>query len=280
MNKANSHYFKTRDGLKLHYLAWGLKSKPTIIMLHGLRSYALTWEALAENLSENFYVIALDQRGRGLSEWATNLETYQTKYYVHDLEDLVEAENLEKFIIIGHSLGGTNALEYARLHPEKVSALIIEDIGPGSSIQGGGAERIRREMLNTPLVFNDWAEAEIFWKKLRPLINQQGVQSRLQNTLIEQNGKIVWRHDQAGIAKARLSIPSLDLWPAVEKINCPTLFIKGGLSDFLACSVIDEIKLKKPGIQFVEIAGASHYVHDDQTESFNQTVDKFLNHLM
>lgn len=280
MKKANSHYFSSRDGLKLHYLTWGEKKSPAILLLHGLRSYALTWENLAKILSEKYYVIALDQRGRGLSDWATNYETYQTKVYVQDMEDLIQFENLGQFIMIGHSLGGTNALEYNRLHPEKVKALIIEDIGPGSSIQGDGAERIRREMLNTPLSFDDWQDAAIFWKKLRPLINEDGIQSRLKNTLIEKEGRIVWKHDQDGIAKARLSIASTDLWPAVEQIQCPTLFIKGGLSDFLPLNTVEAIKAKKPAVEFIEIPDASHYVHDDQTELYNQAVCKFLNKLV
>ncbi|EPR82215.1 Hydrolase [Acinetobacter gerneri DSM 14967 = CIP 107464 = MTCC 9824] len=260
----------------MHYLTWGDRASPAIILLHGLRSYALTWAPLAEILSQQFYVIALDQRGRGLSDWAENYETYQTKVYVEDLEDLVKCENLEKFIIVGHSLGGTNALEYNRLHPEKVSALIIEDIGPGSSIQGDGAERIRREMQNTPLEFATWQQAIDFWKKLRPLIGQEGIQSRVENTLVEKDGKIIWKHDQQGIAKARLNIASTDLWPAVEQIDCPTLFIKGGLSDFLPSTTLEAIRFKKPDIEFIEIADASHYVHDDQAEMYNQAVIQFL----
>lgn len=274
--KAESHFFTNRTGLILHYLTWGNKNKPAIVMLHGLRSYALTWHILAPILAENFFVIALDQRGRGRSDWAPDYQTYQTKYYVNDIEDLIKNEKLEKIIIVGHSLGGTNALEFTRLHPEQVHALVIEDIGPGSSIQGDGAERIRREMKTTPLFFQTWNEAAAFWKKLRPLINEQGIQSRLQNTLIEKNNVIQWRHDQAGIAQARLSIPSIDLWPAVESLVCPTLFIKGGLSDFLPLETVEAICDKKPEIQFMEIAGASHYVHDDQSQLFNSIVSKFL----
>lgn len=280
MKKADSHYFTNRSGLVLHYLTWGEKGNPVVIMLHGLRSYALTWHILAPILAERFYVIALDQRGRGKSNWAPQPETYQTTYYVQDIEDLVNHEKLEEFMIVGHSLGGANALEYTRKHPQQVKALVIEDIGPGSSIQGDGAERIRREMKNTPLAFQSWDEAAEFWKKLRPLIDQKGIQSRLDNTLLEKNGSIVWRHDQKGIAQARLTIPSVDLWPAVEQLSCPTLFIKGGLSDFLTLETIDQIRSKKPDIQFIEVAGASHYVHDDQPDLFNKTVNKFLNKMV
>lgn len=274
--RLGSHFFKNRSGLGLHYLSWGDPEQPVMIMLHGLRSYAATWHMLAELLAEHFYVVALDQRGRGQSEWA-EYSSYQTEDYVHDLEDLIAELRVSEVILLGHSLGGANALEFTRLHPEQVRALIIEDIGPGSSIQGDGALRIRHEMQTTPLSFASWDEATAFWQKLRPLIDEQGIQSRLKHTLVEKNGQIYWRHDQEGIAKARLSFPSIDLWPAVESLTCPTLFIKGGLSDFLTTEMLKQIKIKKNEVKTVEIADASHYVHDDQSELFNQTVQDFLN---
>ena len=273
--RIGSHFFKNRSGLGLHYLTWGEPEQPVLIMLHGLRSYAATWYLLAPLLAEHFYVVALDQRGRGQSDWA-EYSSYQTEYYVHDLEDLIAELKVDQIILLGHSLGGTNALEFTRLHPEQVQALIVEDIGPGSSIQGDGAARIRYEMQSTPLSFVSWDEATTFWQKLRPLIDEQGIQSRLQHTLVEKDGLIHWRHDQEGIAKARLSFPSIDLWPAVKSLTCPTLFIKGGLSDFLTTEILEKIKENNKLVKTVEIAGASHYVHDDQTEQFNQTVQDFL----
>lgn len=275
--KAEHHFFTNRGGLKLHYLTWGDSLQPAMILLHGLRSYALTWQMLAPLLAEKFYVIALDQRGRGLSDWAPDFKTYHTPYYVEDLEDLINDLQLSQFSLIGHSLGGANALEFSRLHPQKLKALIIEDIGPGSSIQGDGAERIRREMQTTPMAFETWEDAAAFWRKLRPLIDERGLQSRLDNTLIEKDGKITWRHDQHGISQARLSIPSIDLWPAVEQLSCPTLFIKGGISDFLPQSTLESIQKKNPNTEAIEIAEASHYVHDDQPQQFNDAVLNFLN---
>lgn len=273
--RIGSHFFKNRSGLGLHYLTWGEPEQPVLIMLHGLRSYAATWHLLAPLLAEEFYVVALDQRGRGQSDWA-EYSSYQTEYYVHDLEDLIAELKVDQIILLGHSLGGSNALEFTRLHPEQVQALIVEDIGPGSSIQGEGAVRIRYEMQSTPLSFASWDAATTFWQKLRPLIDEQGIQSRLQHTLVGKDGLIHWRHDQEGIAKARLSFPSIDLWPAVKSLTCPTLFIKGGLSDFLTTEILEKIKENNKLVKTVEIAGASHYVHDDQAEQFNQTVQDFL----
>ncbi|WAJ38772.1 alpha/beta hydrolase [Pseudomonas sp. GOM7] len=272
---AHSQFFNNRSGLRLHVLRWGNPQGTPLILLHGLRAYAQTWESLASTLGDDFCCYALDQRGRGLSDWAES-SSYHSESYVQDLQDLVAHLGLQRFALVGHSLGGANALEYARQHPGRLLALVIEDIGPGSSSVGDGAERIRREMRQTPLTFADWEAARAFWVKSRPGLSEQGVQSRLAHSMQETAQGIVWRHDQQGIAAARLSIEPVDLWPAVRALDCPTLFVRGGNSDFLPPATLAAMQAQNRNIRTVEIAGASHYVHDDQSDAFNRSVADFL----
>jgi pimeloyl-ACP methyl ester carboxylesterase len=272
---AESHFFTNRSGLRLHFLSWGSADAVPVVLLHGLRAYAQTWEALATTLGDGFCCHALDQRGRGLSDWADS-SSYRTESYVSDLEDLVAHLALERFVLVGHSLGGTNALEYARQNPGRLLALVIEDIGPGSSTTGDGAARIRREMSETPHQFVDWNAARAFWRRSRSGLSEAGLASRLAYSMKETAEGITWRHDQQGIAEARLSIAPTDLWPAVRALDCPTLFIRGGRSDFLPLAMLAAVKDVNPHIRTVEIADASHYVHDDQSEAFNSVVVGYL----
>lgn len=76
---------------------------------HGLRAYAQTWESLVQALGEGYCIFALDQRGRGLSDWAEPA-SYHTQSYVEDLEDLIDPVGLQRFVLLGHSLGGANTL--------------------------------------------------------------------------------------------------------------------------------------------------------------------------
>jgi esterase len=271
----HSQFFNNRSGLRLHALRWGNPQGTPLILLHGLRAYAQTWESLADALGDDFCCYALDQRGRGLSDWAES-SSYHAESYVHDLEDLVAHLGLQRFALVGHSLGGANALEYARQHPGRLLALVVEDIGPGSSSVGDGAERIRREMRQTPLAFADWDAARAFWLKSRPGLSEQGLRSRLAHSMQETAQGIVWRHDQQGIAEARLSIEPVDLWPAVRALDCPTLFVRGGNSDFLPPATLAAMQEQNSNIRTVEIAGASHYVHDDQSDAFNRIVAGYL----
>ncbi|MBP1124761.1 MULTISPECIES: alpha/beta fold hydrolase [Pseudomonas] len=274
-----SSFFTNRTGLNLHILRWGHPSGTSLVLLHGLRAYAQTWESLVKALGPTYCVYALDQRGRGLSDWAPPT-SYHTQSYVDDLQDLVAHAGLQRFILLGHSLGGANALEYARQNPGRLTGLIIEDIGPGSSSQGDGAARIRREMNQTPLQFDNWDAARAFWQTSRPGLSEQGLASRLAHSMKESAGVITWRHDQQGIAEARLSIEPTDLWPAVRALDCPTLFIRGARSDFLPAATLQAMRDSNALVRTAEVADASHYVHDDQAETFNRLVIAFLDSLL
>lgn len=273
-----SSFFTTRAGLNLHVLRWGDPKGVPLVLLHGLRAYAQTWESLVEALGGGYCIYALDQRGRGLSDWAP-AASYHTQSYVEDLQDFVAHAGLQRFVLLGHSLGGANALEYARQTPGRLIGLIIEDIGPGSSSQGDGAARIRREMNQTPLQFDNWEAARTFWQASRPGLSEQGLASRLAHSMKESAGVITWRHDQQGIAEARLSIEPTDLWPAVRVLDCPTLFIRGARSDFLPAATLQAMRDCNAQVRTAEVADASHYVHDDQGEMFNRLVIEFLENL-
>ena len=253
-----SSFFTNRTGLNLHVLRWGHPSDTPLVLLHGLRAYAQTWESLVQALGPGFCVYALDQRGRGLSDWAPPT-SYHTQSYVDDLQDFVAHAGLEYFFLLG---------------------LIIEDIGPGSSSQGDGAARIRREMNQTPLNFESWDAARAFWQASRPGLSEQGLTSRLAHSMKESAGVITWRHDQQGIAEARLSIEPTDLWPAVRALDCPTLFIRGARSDFLPAATLQAMRESNARVRTAEVADASHYVHDDQAETFNRLVIAFLDELL
>jgi len=267
------------DGLKLRYVEWGDAAAPAIVALHGLRSFAYTWEPIALPLAASRRVIALDQRGRGMSDWDPS-RNYYTAAYVRDLEVLVDHLQLERFMIFGHSMGGANAFVYASRHPSRVSGLVIEDMGPGASANSAGAERIRRELRGTPDRFASWAEAAAFWRRQRPGVSEAALQARVQHSMREdESGAIVWRHDAAGIAQARLDATPeqlVDLWPHVEALTMPTLVLRGAQSDFLSAETASEMCRRNPHIQSVEIASAGHYVHDDNLPAFESAVQQFL----
>lgn len=270
------------EGLRLRYVEWGDAQAPAIVALHGLRSFAHTWEPVAQPLAGRWRVIALDQRGRGASDWDAQ-RRYVTPHYVRDLEALVEALGLQRFVLLGHSMGGTTAFVYASQNPQRLHGLVIEDMGPGASAGGAGAERIKRELRDTPEHFADWAAARAYWRSKRPNVSQAALDARVQHSMrAEPSGRVVWRHDAEGIAAARIAATPeqlVDLWPHVQALRVPTLLLRGGESDFLTAATAEEMARRNPLIRYAQVPGASHYVHDDNLAGFQAELHPFLDSL-
>jgi len=271
--------FHAANGLRFCVREWGAAQNPPLVLLHGLRGFSATWRGVARAFSSDWRLIAIDQRGRGDSEWDPGAN-YYTDAYLADLEAIVEALALKRFVLVGHSMGGTTAYVYAARHPDRLNALVIEDIGPGSSASGAGAERIRREMAELPLSFPHWRAARDYWRRTRPGLGREALEQRLSESLRQdEDGRVVWRYDAAGISRTRLDPDParvVDLWPVVERIANPTLVIRGERSDFCPQPTVEEMTRRNPLISSVTVPGASHYVHDDAPDLFNQHLRRFI----
>src|ERR1700722_8712050 len=148
------------DGtLQMHCVTWGSASAPPIVMLHGLRAYGQWFEEFAEAVAPTFSLIAPDQRGRGSTDWAKD-GRYDTDAYVADLLQLADCWPLPRLAIIGHSMGGTNAINFAARYPERVSALMIVDSSP--ELNPLGLARIARETSTMPQSFDSEATARSY----------------------------------------------------------------------------------------------------------------------
>jgi pimeloyl-ACP methyl ester carboxylesterase len=280
MTDQGRSHFVNLNGLRFHYLTWGAPSAPLLICLHGLRSYGRTFAGLAQTLADRFHVLALDQRGRGETDWDPG-RNYFAADYAADLGALIDHMKAEKVHILGHSMGGINALTYALDHADRLASLILEDSGPEAADGNSeGIGRILNELRTTPLSFDDINMARAFWRSIRPNVTDEAIASRVANSMKEEDGRIVWRHDQAGIGECRLeqmrTRPNPDLWPAVKQIRCPILVLRGARSDYLDPARMRRMCEVNPCVTAQEITGAGHYVHDDNPVAFNAAVGRFL----
>lgn len=267
------------NGLVHHYLSWGESTAPVVLLLHGLRSYAQTWEPVAQALCRTHRVIALDFRGRGDSSWDPE-RRYFADTYVSDVEGLVAHLGLTTFGIVGHSMGGTVGYACAARHPDQVEALVVEDIGPGSSTGTSGADRILRELAATPDGFPSLDAVRAYWRGLRPDITEDALASRIAHTVRPgADGTWKWKSDMAGIAEARRNGDpgrSVDLWACVDALRCPTLVLRGARSDFLPVDTCVRMAKLQPLLRWAEIDDAGHYAHDDNPAEFIEHVTDFL----
>ena len=266
-------------GLGFHVTEWGSPQGRPIVMLHGIRGYAETFAGIAAALQPEYRIIAYDQRGRGQTDWDTE-RNYYTDTYVDDLGAVADQLSLHEFDLLGHSMGGINAIVYAARNPRRVRRLVIEDAGPGAFENSDGARRIQHELAHTPASFPTWKAASDFMRELRPTVAEHARQQRLESMLMAApEGGYRWRYDHAGIAQTRLHpdparILALD--PYVSRIACDTLLVRGGRSDYLQPAMAGQMLTLNPRIQTVAIPDAGHYVHDDQPEVFAREVGRFL----
>ncbi|MGB3433705.1 alpha/beta fold hydrolase [Achromobacter sp.] len=267
------------NGMTLHLTEWGPQEGRPLFMLHGIRGYAETFAGIAQALQPGFRVLAYDQRGRGASSWDPG-RNYYTDAYVDDLAGVADALGLDSFDLLGHSMGGIAAIVFAARYPQRVRRLIVEDAGPAAFEGSAGAARIQRELRETPASFPDVGAAREYLRALRPSVTEAAREERLRHMLKEDgSGGWTWRHDHAGIAATRLDPDPArvaDLWPQVEALACPTLVVRGGRSDYLQARTAHDMAARNPNVEWIEIAGAGHYIHDDQPEVFNQAVGGFL----
>ena len=262
------------NGLKLHYVEWGDANATPMVMLHGLRAYAHWFDEFAAVVKDRFRVLALDQRGRGNSEWAADGD-YSREAYVSDLAAFIDALGLDKVVLVGHSMGGLNCLHYAAREPETVLAFIDVDIGP--EIAPDGMARIRKELGATPDRFASWDEAAAFLKTNHARASAANRETRRQWMFREgANGAIEWRLDPAIFDPKIRQDPVEHTWSALTEIRCPTLIVRGGITDILTSEACDEMVARMPNCRWVEIPDAGHLVIEDNPDAFNTAALEFL----
>jgi esterase len=258
-------------GLQMHCVTWGAPSAPPIVMLHGLRAYGQWFEEFAEAAATDFYLIAPDQRGRGSTDW-TNDGRYDTDAYVADLLQLADNWPLQRFAIIGHSMGGTNAINFAARYPERVSALVIVESSP--ELNPVGLARIARETSTMPPSFDSEAEARAYLRALHVGASERSITTRLACALAEQDGRLVWRLDPA-IFPLKPDPPERS-WAALAPIECPTLVVRAGNSDLVTTECADRMVQALKHGEGASVPHAGHMVLEDNPAGFTEVAGTFL----
>ena len=267
----------TVNGLSLHYLDWGTVGRPAMVLLHGLRGHSHSWDDFSEAVCQDYHVLALDQRGRGDSDWAKDGD-YSTGAYVADLAALSDTLKINSFVLVGHSMGGRNSMSFAARYPEKVQKLVIVDVGP--VIDPVGGERLRQEILTVPEEFDSFEAVVEYMTKENRYASDRVLRRRLQYATKElPNGKIGWRYDLAIREERRRGAtpPSAeDVWSPLRNITSPTLIVRGLDTDLLSTEVAAQMLDTIPNCQLTEVERAGHMVFEDNPDGFLEAVRSFL----
>lgn len=263
------------DGLRLHYLDWPSTraGAPTLIALHGVTHHAHVWDSFARAMCDEFRVLALDQRGHGESQWASP-DRYGHDVMASDLAAFVEALHVERVTVVGHSMGGRAAMQWAARRPAALDRLVIVDAGPDSPPEF--QERVRRAILagNT---FESVDAAVAYRAALSASEHADPVELRNFVTwglAPLPDGALTTRFDRA-LADRPLTAPQ-EYWRMLAEIQVPMLLVRGGESPALLRDMAERIANTVPRCSLVEIASAGHSVQIDRPRQFLEAVRAFV----
>ncbi|MFN0094732.1 MAG: alpha/beta fold hydrolase [Dehalococcoidia bacterium] len=270
----------TVEGLKLHYQEWGEPSSPAILMLHGFGVDGHMFDEFAGRMQDRFRLIALHQRGHGDSDWAQDGD-YSRDAFCNDVNAFRLALGLDRFVLMGHSMGGMNAVTYTVAHPEPVRALVLVDVGPEAAREG--VENIMRFTQGPDdLEFEEFVQMAHHFNPHRSIDNiRERMRHRLKPT---ENGKWTWKFDKRFRQKdsgIRVGSESTNeqMWDLYRAVKPPTLLIRGGRSDVLTQEVADRAQREMQRARVVLVPDAGHSVPGDNPAGFTSVVETFLEDL-
>jgi pimeloyl-ACP methyl ester carboxylesterase len=248
------------NGLALHYLEWGEADALPIVCVHGYTGSADAFNSRARHLKNRYRVLALDVRGHGESAWSP-AGTYRYADQASDLAGFADQLGLDKFVLIGTSMGGRIAMAYAAEHGERLSGLVLNDIGPDRE---PGSQRITGMVGSRPEDFASLEEAMEYRRSISPITAGRPLddQRELALGVLRQRaaGRWGWKMDPAYIEQrvTRGAPVQPEAWSALAALACPTLVIWGTESDVLseaqALRMVDVL----PRGELVRVPGIGH----------------------
>ena len=274
--------------LRLNYCDWGNSDKPPLVLVHGGRDHARSWDWTAEQLMQDWHVVAMDHRGHGDSDWVSD-GNYSVNDMVYDLAQLVHQLGRGPVTIISHSMGGNVALRYAGMFPEMVTRLVaIEGLGPSPEW------RDKQRATPYPQRMREWIEKKraaagrsprkyesieaTFARMIEEnsyLTEDQARHLTVHGVNRNEDGTYSWKFD-----------PHLNVWGVEDvadefieatwaAIACPTLLLYG--ADSWASNPEKDGRLAHfSTARVIEFEQAGHWLHHDQFDRFLATVRDFL----
>jgi len=253
------------DGIEINLAIWEGAGKP-ILCIHGITANCRCWDTLAQSLTPEYHVMAMDLRGRGLSDKPS--KGYALEYHLQDINCLLDDLGLDRAVIMGHSLGAFIGLAFAAEHSERVERLILVD--GGGDLSKEQMEKvfvgIKPALDRLGQVFPS-AEAYLDKMKSAPYIQSWSAVTetyyRYEIEVVE--GGVQTNIDPAHIQEEAANIRKVDCAPYYPRIKCEVLILRapnGLLSQddiLLPAEVIDRMTREISHARRFDVEGRNHY---------------------
>jgi pimeloyl-ACP methyl ester carboxylesterase len=282
MNEPVSRFY-TAQGLRLHWSDWGNSAAPPLLLLHGGRDQGRSWDAIALGLRDKYRVMALDFRGHGDSEWA-KASSYALPDFVADLDAFFRDQKLASAKIVGHSMGGAIALQFAGVYPERVESLFVIEglrisaptVKPVNELIVEWIDQIRDQEGRRQRRYASIEEALKRMRDAHPRLSEaQARHLTVHGLRSNGDGTFSWKYDDAIRLRTPYRLPfeqSADLW---RRIACPVMLVRGTGSGRPDPGTNGWIEYFRDG-RTQDVEGAGHWVHHDFPERTIALIRDFL----
>ena len=270
-----SHNIVLRQ-LRFHFLEWGAPDAPPIVLLHGGHQSAHSWDLVSLHLAQRFRVLTLDQRGHGDSEWARDV-AYSNHEMSLDAEAFIGALGLRRPLLMGHSMGGRNAMLLTRRAASLLRALAIVDVGPEVSDRGraviAGFVRDNEE-------FDDLEHFVRNVQQYDPYRSRAHIERTVKYNMLQRaDGKFVSKCDanprRLGVVRGAGPQENITLEEA-RAFDLPVLLVRGADSRILTAEAAKRFRDALPHGTLVTVPNCGHNVHGQNTTGFIESIGGFL----
>ena len=253
--------------LTLHYRHYGQASR-AVLLLHGLFGSSKNWHSQASALSQDYSVYAVDLRNHGQSPHHALMDYANM---ARDVLELMDRLGLDSADLLGHSMGGKVAMQIALQTPARIDRLIVVDIAP--RVYPPHHDDVLEAMRN--LNFSTHRTRQSLDEALRSSIPDHGVRQFILTNLVrsKETGLYRWQLNLEAIVNNYHSIAAA---PRGELFDKPTLFIKGGASDYITAHDRAAIEAMFPQAQAKVMVNVGHWPHAEKPTTFGRLVSDFL----
>ena len=259
------------NGITLHHRDYGTEhsASPAIVLLHGFLGSGTNWHSIARKLSESWRVVVPDLRGHGQSPHARPID-YASM--ANDLAALLDSQGLDEVILVGHSMGGKVAMEFALRHPTRVAKLVVVDIAPVRYRHDFAEIFAGMRAVDLEAIGNR-RDAEAM---MDAHIAEPGIRQFLLQNLEKGESGWQWRIDldllQAAVPQIQSAPPAID----GGRYGGPILVIHGERSNYVQPMFEPIFARHFPTIRYAPIAEAGHWVYAERPEAFMAELQAFL----
>jgi len=239
-----------------------------LLILHGYFGMSDNWKSLGNKFGEDFQIHLIDQRNHGRSFHANN---FNYDLLVEDIVQYIKHHQLEKVIVLGHSMGGKVAMLFAVKYPTLVAKLIIVDIAP-RYYQPHHTDILKALNSVDFLIHNT---RKLVDQKIAELIPDIGVRSfLLKNVYWKEKGLLAYRFNLQSLTENNSEVGKA--LPSFTTFDGETLFLAGGNSGYITESEVPMIKAHFPKATIKTIANVGHWLHAEKPKAFYELVMRFL----